>query len=67
MVFVGTTEDLIRYLRSLGSRDQIYPPHPLNIILDQLCPHQVRTTKLASRGDPSHHHTCALCGHYTIT
>ena len=63
MCHTGTTTDLILYLASLGSRNQLHPPHPLNDLLDTLCQHSQRVlTKGPSRGDPAPILTCTLCG-----
>jgi hypothetical protein len=63
MCYVGNHHELLHYLSSFGTRNQLFPPHPLNQLLDKICSHQRRTTRLASRGDPCYHHTCNLCGH----
>jgi hypothetical protein len=67
MCRIGTTHQLIRYLATFGTRSQIYPEHPLNDILDKLCPHLHRTTEQVSYGDPCWWHTCDACGHVDIT
>ena len=65
MVFIGTTQDFIRYLASFETRKQLFPRHPLNDILDQLCTHQKHSTRWTPGRDFSVIQTCSTCGHKT--
>lgn len=63
MVVIGNTQDLIRYLASFGTRKQLFPPHPLNKILNQLCAHPHHLTHRKGGRDFSLIETCSDCGH----